>query len=103
MLPRVVKSVIEEIHLMRTNPAVAKRALSRRMQIKDETELEDTYQLLKSFVAVKPYPSLEGFKTICEDLAMRIPAAKNANAKHYVDTRFIEEMDKSGFIDGLYK
>src|ERR1044071_7341905 len=56
---RAVKSVIEGIHLMRTNPAVAKRALSRRMQIKDETELEDTYQLLKSFVAVKPYPSLE--------------------------------------------
>jgi ABC-type nitrate/sulfonate/bicarbonate transport system substrate-binding protein len=100
---RVVKSLIEGIHLMRTNPAVAKRALSRRMQIKDETELEDTYQLLKSFVALKPYPSLEGFKTIFEDLAKRIPAAKNANAKDYVDTRFIEEMDKSGYIDGLYK
>jgi ABC-type nitrate/sulfonate/bicarbonate transport system substrate-binding protein len=53
---RVVKSVIEGIHLMRTNPAVAKRALSKRMQIKDEEELEDTYQLLKSFVQVKPYP-----------------------------------------------
>ncbi len=49
---RVVKSVIEGIHLMRTNPTVAKRALSRRMQIKDEKELEDTYQLLKSFVQV---------------------------------------------------
>ena len=53
---RVVKSVIEGIHLMRTNPAVAKRALSRRMQIKDEKEIEDTYQLLKSFVQIKPYP-----------------------------------------------
>ena len=100
---RVVKSVIEGIHLMRTNPGVAKRALSRRMQIKDESELEDTYQLMKSFVPVKPYPTLEGFKTIFEDLAKRIPAAKNANPKDYVDTRFIEEMDKSGFIDGLYK
>jgi len=33
---RVVKSVIEGIHLMRTNSSVAKRALSRRMQIKEE-------------------------------------------------------------------
>ena len=47
---------------MRTNPALAKRALSKRMQIKDEKELEDTYQLLKSFVQVKPYPSLGGFQ-----------------------------------------
>ena len=100
---RAVKSVIEGIHLMRTNPAVAKRALSRRMQIKDEKELEDTYQLLKSFVQPKPYPTLEGFKTIFEDLAKRVPAAKTANARDYVDTRFIEEFDKSGYIDGLYR
>lgn len=100
---RVVKSVIEGIHLMRTSPAVAKRALSRRMQIKDEKEIEDTYQLLKSFVQIKPYPTLEGFKTIFEDLAKRVPAAKNANPKDFVDTRFIDEFDRAGFIDALYR
>jgi ABC-type nitrate/sulfonate/bicarbonate transport system substrate-binding protein len=100
---RVVKSVIEGIHLMRINPAVAKRAISKRMQIKDEKEIDDTYRLLRSFVQPKPYPTLEGFKTIFEDLAKRVPAAKNANAKDFVDTRFIEEFDKSGYIDGLYK
>ena len=98
---RVVKSLMEGIHLMRTHSAVAKRALSKRMQLKDEKELEDTYQLLKSFVQVKPYPTLEGFKTIFDDLAKRIPAAKNANPKEFVDTRFIEELDRSGFIDAL--
>jgi NitT/TauT family transport system substrate-binding protein len=100
---RVVKSVIEGIHLMRSHPAVAKRALSKRMQIKDEKEIEDTYQLLKSFVQIKPYPTLEGFKTIFEDLAKRVPAAKSANPKDFIDTRFIEELDRSGYIDGLYK
>lgn len=100
---RVVKSVIEGIHLMRTNPTVAKRALAKRMQIRDEKEIEDTYQLLKSFVQVKPYPTLDGFKTIFDDLAKRVPAAKKANPKDYVDTRFIEELDKSGFIDALYR
>ena len=100
---RVVKSMIEGIYLMRTNPAVAKRALSKRMQIKDEKEIDDTYQLLRSFVQTKPYPTLDGFKTIFEDLAKRVPAAKTANPKDFVDTRFIEELDKSGYIDGLYR
>jgi NitT/TauT family transport system substrate-binding protein len=100
---RVVKSVIEGIQVMRANPAVAKRALAKRMQIKDEKEIDDTYQLLRSFVQPKPYPSLDGFKTIFEDLAKRVPASKTANAKDFVDTRFIEEFDKSGYIDGLYK
>ena len=100
---RVVKAVIEGIHVMRSNPALAKRALARRLQIKDEKELEETYQLLKSFIQIKPYPALEGFKTIFDDFAKRIPAAKSANAKDFVDIRFIEELDKSGYIDGLYR
>ncbi len=100
---RVVKSLIEGIHLMRTDPTVAKRALSRRMQIKDEKEIDETYLLLKSFVQIKPYPTLEGFKTIFDDLSKRVPAAKTANPKEFVDTRFIEELDRSGYIDSLYK
>lgn len=100
---RAVRSVIEGIHRMRTNPTIAKRALAKRMQIRDEKELEESYQLLKSFIQVKPYPSLEGFRTIFEDLAKRVPAAKNANPKDYVDTSFIEELDRSGFIDALYR
>ncbi len=100
---RAVKSMIDGIHFMRDNPAVAKRAISKHMQIKDERDLEDSYQLLRSFIQPKPYPKLEGFKLIFEETAKRLPAAKTANAKDFVDTRFIEELDKSGYIDGLYR
>ena len=100
LVRRAVKSVIEGIHLMRTDPTVAKRAISRRMQIKDEKEIEDTYLLLKSFVPIKPYPTLDGFKTIFDDLSKRVPAAKTANPKEFVDTRFIEELD--GFDGDLH-
>ena len=103
LVRRVVKSLIEGVHLMRSDPTVAKRAISKRMQIKDEKEIEDTYLLLKSFVPIKPYPTLDGFKTILDDLSKRIPAAKTANPKEFVDTRFIEELDRSGYIDSLYK
>ena len=100
---RVIKSMIDGIYFMRNNPAVAKRAIGKHMQIKDERELEDSYQLLRSFIQPKPYPNLEGFKPIFEEAGKRLPAAKTANAKDFVDTRFIEELDKSGYIDGLYK
>jgi ABC-type nitrate/sulfonate/bicarbonate transport system substrate-binding protein len=100
---RAVKAIIDGIHFMRVNPAVAKRAIAKRMQIKDEKELEDSYQLLRSFVQVKPYPSVDGFKTIFAELGKRVPPAKNADAKDYIDTRFIEELDRSGYIDALYK
>jgi hypothetical protein len=33
----------------------------------------------------------------------RIPAAKTADPKEFVDIIFLEELDKSGYIDGLYR
>jgi NitT/TauT family transport system substrate-binding protein len=100
---RAVKSLVEGIHFMRNNPAASKRAIGKHMQIKDERDLEDSYQLLRSFIQPKPYPNLEGFKPIFEEAGKRLPGAKTANAKDFVDTRFLEELDKSGYIDSLYR
>jgi NitT/TauT family transport system substrate-binding protein len=100
---RVVKSVVEGVHLIHTNPALAKRAISRYMQIKDEKSVEESYQQLKSTSEIKPYPSAEGFKTILDDLAKKLPAARTANPRDFMDARFIQELDKSGYIDGLYR
>lgn len=100
---RVVKSFVEAIHLMRTNPEIAKKAINRYMRLNDERELEETYQLLRRVALPKPYPSLDGIKTILNDISDQIPAAKSADPKDFVDIRFLEELDKSGFIDKLYR
>jgi len=100
---RIVKSFLEGIHLMRGNPEITKKALSKYMRINDPRELEESYQLLKSLIPIKPYPTLEGFKTVFAELAEKVPAARTANPKDFVDTRILEEFDRSGFIDGLYK
>jgi len=46
---------------------------------------------------------LEGFKSIIADLSPKIAAARTADPKDFVDVRFLEELDRSGFIDGLYR
>jgi hypothetical protein len=49
----------------------------------------------------KPYPSVEGIKTMMEiydDREMRIHRRED-----FYDASFISELDKSGYIDGLYK
>jgi len=100
---RMVKSYIEAIHIVRTNSEEAKRAFVKYRKTKDSKQLEDAYQTLRETVKPKPYPNLESFKTIFKDVSDRIPAAKTANPKEFVDTSFLEELDKSGYIDGLYR
>jgi hypothetical protein len=73
------------------------------MKLADQGELEETYQLLKKLVPIRPYPTLEGFRIVLDELSEKIPSAKTANPKGFTDTKFLEELDHSGFIDQLYK
>lgn len=100
---RVVKSFVEGIQLATVNPEVAKRAFRKHLRLQQDRELDDAYQILRGFMPKKPYPTLEGFKMVFADLADQIPAAKTADPKDFVDTRFLEELDRSGYIDGLYR
>ena len=100
---RVIKSFVEGIQLATVNPEVAKRALRKHMRLQQERELDDAYQILRGFMPRKPYPTLDGFKMVFAELADQIPAAKTADPKDFVDTRFLEELDRSGYIDGLYR
>jgi NitT/TauT family transport system substrate-binding protein len=103
VVKRMVKSYVEAIHVVRTNPEQTKRAFVKYRKTKDEKQLEDAYQTLRETVKQKPYPNLEAFKTIFKDVSDRIAAAKTANAKEFVDISFLEELDKSGYIDALYR
>ena len=100
---RLVKSFVEGIHLIKTNPEPTKRAIGKYMRMKDQKELDEAYEILNSFTQRKPYPTLEGIKTIISDLSPKIPAAKTAEPKDFVDVKFLEELDRSGYIDGLYR
>lgn len=100
---RTLKSFVEAIHVVRTNPALSKRALSRYRQSKDEKQTEDAYQTLREMAKPKPYPSIDGFKTIIQDASDRLPAARNANPKDFIDTSLLEELDRAGYIDALYR
>jgi len=100
---RFMRSFVEAIHLVKTNPGVSKRAFAKYRQTKDEKQLDDAYQTLREVVKPKPYPSVEGFGTIIKDATDRIPAAKTANPKDFIDASLLGELDRAGFIDALYR
>jgi len=100
---RVIKSFIEGIHLATVNPEIAKQAFRKYLRLQQEREQEDAYQVLRSFLPRKPYPTLDGFKAVFAELSDQIPAAKTADPKDFIDTKMLEDLDRSGYIDGLYR
>jgi hypothetical protein len=82
------------------------RALGRYMGSGLDREILEKSRenvLSETMYPKKQYPSLEGLKTVIDELAERDPRAKNAKPEQFVDMTFIRELDQSGYIDGLYK
>ncbi|HEX9143421.1 MAG TPA: ABC transporter substrate-binding protein [Candidatus Binatia bacterium] len=103
---RYVRAHVEAVHRMWTDKEATIKALSRYMGSGVDREiLEKTREnvLTEALYPKKQYPSLEGLKTVLEDIAERDPRAKSAKPEQFVDFSFIKELDESGFIDGLYK
>jgi ABC-type nitrate/sulfonate/bicarbonate transport system substrate-binding protein len=99
---RYVKSQVEAVHRIYTDKDASLRALARYIGRNVERDvLEKTWENMQSEAVLpkKQYPSLEGIKTI---LASE-PKAKAAKPEDFVDSSFIRELDKSGYIDSLYK
>jgi len=51
----------------------------------------------------KPYITLPGVKQVLKDIAARNPKAKQAKPEQFYESKYIRELDESGFIDNLYK
>lgn len=103
---RYVRSHIEAVHTIWTDKEATVRALGKYMGSSVEREILEKSReniLTEALMPKKQYPSLDGLKTVLEDIAERDPRAKTARPEQFVDFSFIKELDGSGFIDGLYK
>ena len=99
---RYVKSQVEAVHRIYSDKETSTKVLSKYFGRGVEPEiLEKTWANLlnDSVLPRKQYPSVEGIKTILATEAK----GKPAKPEDFVDMTFVRELDKSGYVDGLYK
>ncbi|MGZ9272078.1 MAG: ABC transporter substrate-binding protein [Candidatus Binatia bacterium] len=103
---RYVRAHVEAVHKMWTDKEATIRALGKYMGSGLDREiLEKSWAnvMHETLYPRKQYPSVEGLKTVIDDIADRDPRAKSVKPEHFIDASFIRELDQSGFIDSLYK
>jgi ABC-type nitrate/sulfonate/bicarbonate transport system substrate-binding protein len=103
---RYVKAHVEAVHRIWTDKEITVRALAKYMGQGIERDILEKSResiLTEALLPKKQYPSLQGLKTVLDEIAERDPRAKNAKPEQFVDFTFIRELDQSGYIDSLYK
>lgn len=104
MVRNIVKSYIEAVHRLKTDRATGLKIAAKYLRLEDKELLQKTYEssIDENKLAMKQYPTLEGIKIIIDQLALTNPKEKTATPQDFIDARFVEEFDKSGYIDSPY-
>ncbi len=95
----VIKSIVEALHVYRTDSAATLPILREYLKIQNDEELQYTYKFYN--LVEKPYPSIKSVKLFLD--WSKYPKAKSADPKQFVDPSYVEKLDRQGFIDSLYK
>lgn len=100
---RYMKAYVEAIHFYATHKEETLKILEKYSRVSDRKVLEESWNYHVRYQPRAPYPPLDGYQTILQDIAPTNPKAAKANVKDFVDMRFVKELEDSGFIKNLYK
>jgi ABC-type nitrate/sulfonate/bicarbonate transport system substrate-binding protein len=98
---KFIKAYVEGMHRYRTDREFTVNVQAEYSGIADRSVAEETYDLTQPGMPAVPYPVISALQTLLELMAKELPEAKNADARRFVDDRFIRELDESGFITSL--
>ncbi|MEO6165446.1 MAG: hypothetical protein ABIP88_15050, partial [Candidatus Binatia bacterium] len=69
---------------------------------KNRDEVKEAYAIQAKHMLRIPRTSLDGVRTILEGME-KLPGAKGANPRRFVDFTILDELEKEGFVKNLYK
>jgi ABC-type nitrate/sulfonate/bicarbonate transport system substrate-binding protein len=100
---RYIRAYVEAIHYFKTHKEEPIKILSKYSRVEDRNVLEPTWSWFTQNVPESPYPPLERYQVVVQEMASINPKAGGLNVKEIVDSPFVKELEDAGFIAGLYK
>jgi len=102
LVTAVMQGFVETIHLFKTRPDIIVPLLQRYLNIADRKAAEQLYAFHVPVFQKIPRPSFPGMQTLRELLVAKYPAAASLKESDIADSSFIDEFERTGFIDRLY-
>lgn len=100
---RVMKVFVEGLRYYKDNRDFVLKVTADFAQNRDPDVLRLTYEIVTKFQDRVPYVNMKGIEFMLKTLELRDPRAKIFDPNAVVDSSFIQELDKSGFIDAVWK
>jgi len=97
---RFVRASMESFALMKKDKVAFHAALAKWFNIKDPVTQNRMYAEIEE-IPLKPYPTVDGIKATLE--LYDSPQMRKFKAEDFYDASFMTELDRSGFLDRVYR
>ncbi len=78
------------------------KALSQFSKVNDQELLKEAYEYNRERIPDVPYPSLVAMQAVVETLAETEAKAAKADAKKFIEDRFLKRLEEEGFVKKLF-
>src|SRR5262249_50018201 len=98
-----IRAFIEGIAFYKTRKSETIQMIKEFLRLKDDGIAEESYEYFARLLPAKPYPTVEGVRTVLAEMSATDPEAKGMKPELFVDQSFVKHLDESGYIDKLYQ
>jgi NitT/TauT family transport system substrate-binding protein len=99
-----LKAFLESIARVKKDKPFAVDVMGKYLRTKDREILEETYDFaITKYLKSRPFPTVEAFRSVVDELSQVNPKAKGQDPRRFYDDTILQELDKSGFINALYR
>ena len=104
LVRRYMMAQTEAIARAKRDKNFAVKVMSKYLRTADPAALAESYEIdVQKYMLRAPLTTAAAMKSVLDDLAARIPKAKDAEPRKFFDDSFVRQMQSSGFIDALYR
>jgi NitT/TauT family transport system substrate-binding protein len=95
---RYLRATVEAVHLLKTDVERAKVIFSKYADVTDPAMLDATYRAYVDKTESVPYIKPAAVQTAIDEVAQTDPRAASSRPEEFIDNRYVEELETSGFI-----
>jgi ABC-type nitrate/sulfonate/bicarbonate transport system substrate-binding protein len=104
LVRRYMMAQTEAIARAKRDKSLALKVMVKYLRTSNPAALTESYDIdVQKYMLKVPLTTAEAMKSVLDDLAGRIPKAKDADPRKFFDDSFVRQMQSSGFIDALYR
>ena len=102
VIARFMRAMAEAAKIMHTDKEYVYKVLGKYLRIDDRNLLEASYNVEIKALEPRLAMKLEGIQSTLDEIAPTDPRAKTVKPQEMIDTRYLDEMEKSGFFEQLW-